>query len=1222
MKRLIPLFALFFFTSGACAGTIYLRSRTIDTREQAEYAAAGAKSAAGPGYYLVQFKGPVTEDDKKSLTAAGAEIIDYVPDFAFIIKLRHRDAAALKRLAGVEWVGPYRSDYKLNETLADPKRQAQFTVKLFPGANPDAVIGRAKMLGAKKIGCAAERRGGLCRVLANRSQLGELANSGSVMWIEPYIQPKLCNNVAAGICGATDTHHDLGLYGAGQIVGVADAGLDTGNTGTISADFAGRIEQAYALRRPGDWSDLNGHGTHVCGSLLGSGALSGSSPATHSYDGSFAGFAPEARLVFQSIGDSGEFVFPPLHLAELFQPAYDDGARVHNNSWGSAAAGQYTVYSNELDQFLWDHKDFTTVFSVGNDSEDLDHNGIVDLDKIYAPATAKNCIAVGATENYRTSGGQQIGYGVAWPLSYPAAPIKYDLMSNNSNGMAAFSGRGPTDDGRTKPDIVAPGTNIVSCRSQYAGYITGWGIYDSHYMYWGGTSMSTPLVAGAAALVREYYQKEKDVTPSGALVKATLINGATDISPGQYGSGSVREVYPAPDNSQGWGRLNLKDSIDPSPPTVTEFIDVSASLTTGAYNEYQYTVTDTSVPLKFTLVWTDYPGAVLAAKELVNDIDLTVTSPSGTVYPNGGLCDHTNNVEQVRIAVPEPGIYKARVTGYNIPMGPQDYALVVSGGLPATYISGSVTSSSGAPVQGALITFVWASGIKRITTNSSGTYISRVGPGTYSVQIGKPGWTFTPRARMVHVTDSPVENVDFVGTGSPGYVSGTIGSAIGGVVSEIVETPHPYLNDWDQTYTVTAHEGATRVRVHFAEIDLMDDGDTIYVTNENDVTLNTFTAKGEDVWSGWATGRVIKIRIVTNDFGNIGYGFYIDGYETDLIDQGGLSGAAITLSPGGYQTTSGQGGIYSFSSVPPGTYTITPGKAHWTFQPTARTIEIPAGGAASGVDFLGFPPGSITGEIHVAQSAAHNINVESEHPYPHNYEETWTVNGDPSATRIRLHFSRISTEPAFDLLFILDGDDNIVEIYTAEESDLWTPWIEGHTAKITLSTDDGNTEWGFKCDKYEVESLSSPLPGVMLQLSPDNRSTTTGEQGTFSFADVDVGPHTVLPYLPPWSFDPASSLVSISAGIERHLFFYASSAGINKVAYAKLFADGETVNLQNVTVTAVFNGFFYVQDATRTGGLRITSGAVVHEGGIVDISGTMEIVNGERRINATSVHVN
>lgn len=1180
-------------------------------------AATDAKPALGNGAYLIQLKSTVTEQDKKALTDAGAQLIEYIPDDAFLARMPHSAAAAVKKLPIVKWMSPFRPEYKQSPRLSRAGAKSQYLVTLFPGQDASYVMGKGKRLGAKQIDCTKRPQGDVCRVLIDQSKLAELAATDAVAWIEPYVAPKLCNDVASGISGVPDVRQDLSIFGATQLVGVADSGLDTGDTTTLSVDFANRVQKTYAIRRPGDWSDLNGHGTHVIGSVLGSGALSGSNPATHSYTGSFAGYAPEAGLVLQSIGDSGDYVFPPLHLADLFQPPYSDGVRVHSDSWGSVANGEYTVYSNEVDQFLWDHKDFSAVFAVGNDGVDADRNGIIETGDIYSPATAKNCIAVGASENLRLTGGYQQGYGIAWPTDYPALPIKYDLMSNNINGMAAFSGRGPCADGRIKPDICAPGTNIISTRCHTPTADTGWSIYNSNYIYWGGTSMSTPQVAGAAALVREYYQHEKSINPSSALVKATMINGAIDMSPGQYGTGAQRELQPVPDNAQGWGRLNVKQALCPDPPEVCDFADESAGLSTGDYRDYFYTVLNTSVPFRATLVWTDYPGAVHAAKALVNDLDLSVVTPSGATLPLA--TNHKDNVEEITILTPELGTYRVRVLGYDVPMGPQDYALVVSGGLPSTYIAGYVTSSSGAPVQGAMITIVSPTGNKRITTNSSGRYIVHVPAGDCSVQIYKQGWTFTPRAQSVHVDTTPKDNINFQGSGSPGAISGKLTKAIGGVESYILESSHPYLNSSDQIWTITAHDGATRLRVHFAEIDLMSDGDTVYTETPDGARVDTFTGKGEDFWSSWVTGSSINIRLVTNDYGNIAYGFYIDGYETDLIDQGGLAGAAVTLSPGGYTATSGADGSWNLPSVPPGMYTVAPCLPHWMFQPATKSVDVPAAGSASGVDFQGFPPGTITGEVKVASSSTVSTNVESVHPYFNNADDTWTVDGGETATRIRLHFSTLETEPAFDWVLILDSTDNVIESYTDAYTDLWTPWIDGHIAKIELTSDPATNAFGFVCDKYEVQSMTGGLQGVTVSLSPDSRTTVTAPDGTFSIASVDVGDHTVSLSSDPWVFDPASASTSISAGTEQHLTFYASIGALLSPCQAKAFADGATMSLKGVVVTAAFNGYFYVEDTDRRSGIRVISTTPVHEGDVVDVTGTLATVDGERRITVPVV---
>ncbi len=1208
--------AILCLSIGSLADGIHLRTGTIDT-DAVSSAQTTTKPPIGSGYYLVQLRGVVTESDKNALAGAGCELVEYIPDHTFLVRVQHGAVGIVKKLDCVKWMAPFRAEYKLSPNVASASGTSQFLVTLFPGQDSQFVGSKGRHLGVSGVSCVENARGGLCKVLVDASKIGELAQTSAVSWIEPFDQPKLCNDVAEGISGVPETRQNLSLFGSTQLVGVADSGLDTGDLSTLDVDFANRVEKTYGYRRPGEWSDLNGHGTHVVGSVLGSGALSGGNPTTHSYAGSFAGYAPEAKLVLQSIGDSGAYVFPPLHLADLFEPVYDDGVRVHSDSWGSSAKGEYTVYCNELDQFIWDHKDFAAVFAVGNDGVDKDRNGIIDPGCIDAPASAKNCISVGATESNRTSGGYQYGYGMAWPADYPVSPIRYDPMSNNPNGMVAFSGRGPTQDGRIKPDICAPGTNIISCRSHIWGADPGWAVYDANYIYLGGTSMSTPQVAGAAALVREYYQREKGVNPSAALIKASLINGAIDISPGQYGTGLQREVYPVPDNAQGWGRMNVKQSLCPDPPMVNEFADETSALTTGDHRDYYYTVVDNTAPFRATLVWTDYPGSVHASKELVNDLDLTVASPTGAQLPL--TANHKDNVEQVTIANPELGTYRVRVEGYEVPMGPQDYALVVSGGLPGGYISGTVSSTSGAPVQGAAITIVSTNGNKRVTTNAGGKYVSHVSPGDYSVQISKQGWTFPVRAQMVHVENAPKENVNFQGYGAPGTLSGIVTQAAGGTVSHTVESSHPYLNSSNILYNVSAHNGASRIRVHFAELDMMNDGDSVYIEDTNGNRIDTFTYKGEDFWSSWVTGSSLNVRLVTTDSGNIAYGFYIDGFETDLVDQGGLGGVAVRLTPGDYTTTSAADGTYSLASVPPGTYNVACSKQHWNFAPTSKSIEVPAAGAASGVAFQGFPPGSITGEVRSATATAYSTSIESDHPYTNSTDRVWVVDGGPSATRVRLHFTKIETEAGFDWVYILDGNKYMVESYTALNNDVWTPWVTGRIAKIELTTDSGNTYWGFACDKYEIQTIGGGLAGVKIDIAPDARSTVTAIDGTFRLDNVDAGDHVVTPSATAWVFDPASATANISAGVEQHLVFYAALADLTSPAQAKSLADNTQVTLRGLTVSAVFSGCFYAQNTTMANGIKVISSFAVHEGDKVDVIGAIVTVDGERRITATSV---
>jgi subtilisin family serine protease len=685
----------------------------VDLPELPDNLILSAYPAGQPGLYLLQFDGPIQPGWKDDLSRLGVQLYDYVPDFAFLAWM---DGAAAARAAAhphVRWVGLYQPAYRLSPLLDQAAGEQTVTLLTLPNVDEAALRARFEAIGATVQARVRNRFGAYFRLTVDVAQLPALVHLPAVTWVEPYVRPELFNDVARGdeIMNATAVWGDLGLYGAGQVVAVADTGLDVGvNDSTLNDDFEGRVLSLHDLDNwPLDGADdlCSGHGTHVAGSVLGNGSNSGSDPADHDYSTGYAGLAPEAQLVFQAVEwallppDFCVLAGLPTDLNILFQQAYDDGARIHTNSWGSAAGGEYTASSQQTDQFAWDHKDFTILFAAGNDGTDANADGVVDLDSLGAPATAKNSIAVGASENDRPtpSPNPDSGtYGALWPSDYPTLPVTDDATADDPFGMAAFSSRGPTDDGRVKPDLVAPGTWVLSVFSQ-AGHpaddgdqYDGWGDPPNRwYKYMGGTSMATPLAAGAAALVRDYYNDVAALPdPSAALVKATLINGAYDMTPGQYGAGASQEISGRPDFVQGWGRVDLANSLLPAPPRVWWYDDHNLGLSTGDTIMYTDSFTTPlnviagTEPLRVSLVWTDYPGTPAAGGGLVNDLDLEVIGPGGTRYPGNGITwDRANNVEGVDVLNPPPGLYTVIVHAHNVARDTQPYALVVSGALAA-----------------------------------------------------------------------------------------------------------------------------------------------------------------------------------------------------------------------------------------------------------------------------------------------------------------------------------------------------------------------------------------------------------------------------------------------------------------------------------------------------------------------------------------------------------
>ena len=313
----------------------------------------------------------------------------------------------------------------------------------------------------------------------------------------------------------------LGLTGKGEIIAVCDTGLDSGDIASIHPDFKDRVISIKSfpinsshdpfIKNPraddGPADVDSGHGTHVTGYVLGSGK---SSSGLSGIVGPIRGLAYKSKLVFQAVEQEtkwkssadlkefGRYVLSgiPVDLEKLFTPAYNEGARIHSNSWGGGDPGVYDEQCRQLDKFVWNRRDFCVVVAAGNDGTDQDEDGMVDPMSVTSPGTAKNCITVGACENDRPSFTNT--YGEEWEDDYPVPPLSIDKLADNSDQMVAFSSRGPTKDGRVKPEVVAPGTFILSTRSRFIPQNHfGWGRFQPSkmYMYECGTSMATPLTA-------------------------------------------------------------------------------------------------------------------------------------------------------------------------------------------------------------------------------------------------------------------------------------------------------------------------------------------------------------------------------------------------------------------------------------------------------------------------------------------------------------------------------------------------------------------------------------------------------------------------------------------------------------------------------------------------------------------------------------------------------
>ncbi len=523
------------------------------------------------------------------------------------------------------------------------------------------------------------------------SALAWLAEQDEIEWMEEKMWAELQNDVADTIVKADDLWDQTivnsinsswnSVDGTGIIVTVADTGLDSGtNDSTMHADFRDHIvdvvswgmsaSDASSCGSPADdgAADIDGHGTHVAGSVLGDGTNS---------SGNIKGIAPEARLYFQAIGvycnSAGKTTLLglPPDYTQLFKAGAENGSRVHTNSWGSSVDGEYTIGSMQADSSARDYTNMTILFAAANEGADANSDGEVDLDSLGSPATAKNVLTVGASENNRPT--QTMTWDVFRdpPSSstrvFPTNPINSDRTANNPEGLAAFSSRGPTDDSRLKPDIVAPGTFILSTKSRYTTS-AGWGAYNSEYTYMGGTSMATPLTAGATALLLEHLiDNMGHENPNSSLIKAIFAVSATDMA-GQYSSSTNGAGETAPNNHEGWGRIDLRQALNSS------WIE-NESVITGANRGWSFNVPSGAPDLHIALSWIDPAATPVVGAQLINDLDLAVKDPSGT------WTELSNNVDTLRglkFASPAQGTWEVHINGTNVPVGPQFFSLAVN----------------------------------------------------------------------------------------------------------------------------------------------------------------------------------------------------------------------------------------------------------------------------------------------------------------------------------------------------------------------------------------------------------------------------------------------------------------------------------------------------------------------------------------------------------------
>ncbi len=754
---------------------IQIGQRLFDTTDAA--VKARSRDASESGQRIVQFSGPIKDEWYAALQATGAAIVGYLPSNAYVVAGGAKELERVQRFAReasyVQWQGPVLIEDKLTvgadqhlKSLrpGEPAPGGIYTVQVLRDT-PMSVQTRA-LITTSATGRIINEYDILeyTNILLPLSvaSLREIAARPDVVVVESYVSPTKLDErqnmiVAGNITGNGPTPGDyfslLSTWGFNQAqfttsnfgVDVSDSGIDNATTtpnhfGLRLAGAIGGTSRVVYNRLEGTANvgstlqGCDGHGNlnaHIIGGHTGS-----RTAAPHADAQGFRyglGVNPFINRIGSSvIFDPSTFTNP--NLPNLQSRAYNDQMRLSSNSWGSAANGAYTTTSQTFDALTRDaqptgstfanagNQQMVVLFAAGNSGPGVDTMG--------APGTAKNVITVGASENVHPFGAaDQCG--------------TTDSGADNLNDIIAFSSRGPTDDGRVKPDIVAPGTHVsggvfqathsdagngaAAACFDASGVCAGpgasdfWPLGQQFYTASSGTSHSTPAVAGGASLVYQQFLNNptylSDRLPAGAqppspaMVKAYLTNTTRYMT----GVSANDNLY---SNNQGMGLMDLGRAFDTTPRIIRDQVAAQAFANTGELRVFTGSVSDASRPFRVSLAWTDAPGAT-TGNSFSNNLDLTVTIAgqtyrgnvfSGALSVPGGSADIANNLESVFLPAGFPvgtpflvTVRATNITANGIPNDgaadptDQDFALVVYNGATASLpvIQGTATIVGG-----------------------------------------------------------------------------------------------------------------------------------------------------------------------------------------------------------------------------------------------------------------------------------------------------------------------------------------------------------------------------------------------------------------------------------------------------------------------------------------------------------------------------------------------
>jgi hypothetical protein len=575
-------------------------------------------------YCIIQFSEATSPLDREKVSVeTGIQFFDYIPQQAFLASIPNTSLQINFSEYKIRSVIPYLGVYKIHPILLEKPIKSwmqhaggkiSILLESYSTLSKSDIL---ENLGKNNIAVVKWKSDFQCEVLIAENSLSQIANLPWVKYLQAPSAPIQYENLVER------TNHRINTIDADYLTGLQYDGVnnaiavgDDGNVGP-HIDFKGRL-----TFHPNTLASGGTHGDHVAGIAAGGG----------NFDPVTSGNARGAQLhIYQGFAN----------IDSAANNYLTDNIRVTVNSLGQTCNGGYDADAVMQDQLILDLPSLLSVHSAGNSGG-----------TVCSPVTG----------GYFTITG---GYKAA-KNSIAVGNVRSDDV------LAPSSSKGPSQDGRIKPEVVAVGSNVYSTQP------------DNTYDTFSGTSMAAPAVSGLISSLLHAFNDMNGFEPSNALMKCIVMASADDL--GNKG----------PDYSYGFGRINARRAYN----MIKESRYIEDVATQGNFNVFTVTPSATTKQIKVTLYWNDIEASASSSDALVNDLDLLVLDPDGTTYsamllnnaPDsaslsstatidliGLMPDTVNNVEQIILDSTQNNPlnldYTFVVFGSNIPFGPQRFAI-------------------------------------------------------------------------------------------------------------------------------------------------------------------------------------------------------------------------------------------------------------------------------------------------------------------------------------------------------------------------------------------------------------------------------------------------------------------------------------------------------------------------------------------------------------------